>query len=133
MKKIIKLLILAGWTLTGTSCADLDIRSDGRVSYKDIFSHYERTVNYYNNCTSHILSVGFTYDNSPLASFCDEAQDASDYADGNISNWYNGYTTSSYNPLGDVWAHYYTGFISAIRKWLLMIFGKWRKKVGRLR
>ena len=40
MKKIIKLLILAGWTLTGTSCADLDIRSDGRVSYKDIFSHY---------------------------------------------------------------------------------------------
>ena len=66
MKKIIKLLILAGWTLTGTSCADLDIRSDGRVSYKDIFSHYERTVNYYNNCTSHILSVGFTYDNSPL-------------------------------------------------------------------
>ncbi|WP_175628642.1 MULTISPECIES: RagB/SusD family nutrient uptake outer membrane protein [Bacteroides] len=109
MKKIIKLLILAGGTLIGASCADLDIRSDGRVSYKDIFSHYERTVNYYNNCTGHILSVGFTYDNSPLASFCDEAQDASDYADGNISNWYNGYTTSSYNPLGDVWAHYYSG------------------------
>lgn len=107
MKKYILTTIFAA--LACVSCINLDIPSDGRISYKDIFSHYERTVNYYNNCTSYIVQIGFNYDNTPLASFCDECQDASDYADGRVSNWYNGFTTPNYNPVDNVWAHYFTG------------------------
>ena len=34
-----------------------------------------------------------------LASFCDEAHDASDAQSGIVSDWYKGYTTPEYNPM----------------------------------
>ncbi len=107
--KLNKILFLPLLALLAVSCADLDMPADGRATYKDIFGHYERTVVYANSCMGYILQPGLGYDGSPLASLCDEAQDASDYADGGISNWYNGMTTPLYNPAGDCWAHYYAG------------------------
>ncbi len=112
MKKIFKTAVFAICAMSLGACADLDIQSDGRISYEDIFSHYGRTVNYFNKCIGSVPQVGFTYDNTPLASYCDEAQDAGDHADGNISRWYKGYTSTSYNPLasgwgGDPWTYYF--------------------------
>lgn len=112
MNKLFKTAILLICAAALGSCADLDIQSDGRVGYEDIFGHYERTVNYYNRCIGYVPQIGFLYSNTPLASFCDEAHDASDYADGPVSRWYRGYTSTTYNPLscaweGDCWTYYY--------------------------
>jgi hypothetical protein len=85
--------------------------SDGRVTLNDIFSTYHRTRNYYNTCISSVPQVGFTYQDqtTPLASFCDEAQDASDGINGAVYDWYTGVTSSTYNPLTasylDPWDH----------------------------
>jgi hypothetical protein len=87
--------------------------SDGRVTLEGIFSTYHRTRNYYNSCISTVPQVGFTYQNqtTPLASFCDEAQDASDGVSGAVYDWYTGVTSSTYNPLTasylDPWDHYF--------------------------
>ena len=112
MNRLFKTAILLICAAALGSCADLDIQSDGRVGYEDIFGHYERTVNYYNRCIGYVPQIGFLYSNTPLASFCDEAHDASDYADGPVSRWYRGYTSTTYNPLscaweGDCWTYYY--------------------------
>lgn len=110
MKRLFYISILA-YCLTGisfTSCADLDLPDDGRITYPELFSTYTRIRNYYTNCISYIPSVGFTYNNSPLASFCDEAQDASDNVNGIVYDWYHN-RMSPNNPLLDVWSHYYTG------------------------
>lgn len=112
MKKLVNLSVIIAFVLSCVSCADLDIPSDGRVSLAEIFSRYERTAAYYGNCLGYIPQFGFTYQNqnTPLASFCDEAHDASDNQDGPIANWYQGNTTPSYNPLTatymDPWSHY---------------------------
>jgi hypothetical protein len=87
--------------------------SDGRVTLEDIFSTYHRTRNYYNACISAIPQVGFSYQNlsTPLASFCDEAHDASDGVSGAVYDWYTGVTSAAYNPLTagyyDPWTHYF--------------------------
>ena len=113
-KRVFKHILCTVACLFGLgACADLDMPSDGRVTLEDIFSTYHRTRNNYNNCISAIPQVGFTYQNltTPLASFCDEAQDASDGVSGAVYDWYTGATSSAYNPLTasyyDPWTHYF--------------------------
>ncbi|MEC3878804.1 RagB/SusD family nutrient uptake outer membrane protein [Parapedobacter sp. 10938] len=96
------------------SCADLDLPSDGRMTLKDMFSDYFRTRNYFNAVKGFMPQVGFTYGQTPLASFSDEAHDASDGVSSNVNNWYNNRTSPASNPVaGDYsWGHYF----QAIRK-----------------
>lgn len=61
MKNLINILVVT-FTLCCSSCADLDIASDGRVSLNDIFNRYERTSAYYSNCLGYMPQVGFTYE-----------------------------------------------------------------------
>ena len=99
------------------SCIDLDMPSDGRLTLKEIFNNYQRTKNYRERCREYIPQVGFNYGNNdtPLASFCDEAHDASDNVPGSVYEWYNGRTSSVSNPLingygdGSPWIRYFTG------------------------
>ena len=110
MKKIIYIILL--FSLAATGCANLDIEPDGRVTYQAIFSKYKLTVNYLNTCRKYLTGPGFTYNNTPLASFCDEAQDASDNENGIVKNWYDGVASASSFPLTkptDFWTHYYNG------------------------
>jgi len=113
-KRFLKILFFAAVAFGFVGCADLDMPSDGRVTLNEIFSTYYRTKNYYQNCIGGIPQFGFTYQNqtTPLASFCDEAQDASDRTAGAVYNWYNGTTSPTYNPLTasyyDPWDHYFT-------------------------
>ena len=98
MKKIsFKLFIITCFTGIFFSCANLDINDDGRTTMENIFSSYLTTRNYYRSFA--IPDIGLTYQNSALASYCDEAQDASDGVSSQISNWYNNMTSPSYNPL----------------------------------
>ncbi len=99
------IIALALWLC---ACADLDMPNDGRVSYDTIFSNYTYTKRYFTKCIA-IPAVGFTYDgSSPLASYCDEAQDASDMVSGGVYNWYNNLLSPTNNPLGNAWGTYYT-------------------------
>lgn len=108
MKNIIRFLLLVVGVWTCGSCADLDVQSDGRIAYADIFRHYGRTLNYFNNCINDIPQISMTSSGgTSLASFCDEAHDAADFSDGAVSDWYKGYATSSYFPLGSPWASLY--------------------------
>lgn len=73
---------------------------------------YYSTKSYFIRCREYIPQVGFSYENTPLASFCDEAHDASDGVGGAVNDWYNNRTSSSYNPLtswGSPWNHYFEG------------------------
>jgi hypothetical protein len=114
MKKININIILSIILATGMfSCVDLDLPSDGRLTMKDIFGNYSKTRNYYSNCHYWMPQIGFTYqNNTPLASFCDEAHDASDYQNGAVNDWYNDRTSPFSNPLtytSDYWSHYFQG------------------------
>ncbi|MCY1723491.1 RagB/SusD family nutrient uptake outer membrane protein [Prolixibacteraceae bacterium Z1-6] len=113
MKKYIyKIFMIIVVTVGLVSCADLELPSDGRLTLEDIFSEYNTSRNYFNQCSNYIPQVGFTYGNTPLASFSDEAHDASDGVSGVVNDWYNNSTSSSNNPLTanlNVWAHYFTG------------------------
>ncbi len=95
------------------SCADLDLPSDGRMTLNDIFKEYNTTRNYFDRCRDYIPQVGFSYGNTPLASFSDEAHDASDGVSSLINDWYNNRTSSSNNPLTrgniDPWGYYFEG------------------------
>ncbi len=109
---ILKLFIIFISVFGMISCADLDIPSDGRMTLDDIFKDYFSTRNYFDRCRDYMPQVGFTYDNSPLASFCDEAHDASDGVSGAVNNWYNNRTSSTFNPLStsrDPWGNYFEG------------------------
>jgi hypothetical protein len=96
-----------------SSCADLDLPSDGRLTMGDIFSNYQKTKNYYIACHSWMPQAGFTYqNNTPLASFCDEAHDANDNVNGAVNDWYNDRTSPFSNPLTywfEPWGHYFQG------------------------
>ena len=114
MKKIIIKIFIIAICLTGiNSCADLDLPSDGRLTLEDMFSSYYRTRNYFNSTRSYIPQVGFMYQGqrTPLASFSDEAHDASDGVNGAVNDWYNNRTSSSNNPVvgSYSWAHYFQG------------------------
>jgi hypothetical protein len=114
MKKIIIKIFIIAICLTGiNSCADLDLPSDGRLTLEDMFSSYHRTRNYFNSTRSYIPQVGFMYQGqrTPLASFSDEAHDASDGVNGAVNDWYNNRTSTSNNPVvgSYSWAHYFQG------------------------
>lgn len=95
------------------SCADLDLPSDGRMTLPDIFNSYHRTRNYYAACLGYMPQVGFTYQgqSTPLASFSDEAHDASNGVNGDVNDWYNDRASSSNNPVAGAysWGHYFQG------------------------
>ena len=101
-----KTVFTASLAMCMFACADLDLPNDGRITYQELFSSYSRIKNSFNGCTD-IPAVGFTYNNSPLASYCDEAHDASDMTSGGVYNWYNNRLTPTSNPLGNHWALYY--------------------------
>ncbi|MDR2384661.1 MAG: RagB/SusD family nutrient uptake outer membrane protein [Tannerella sp.] len=114
MKKTFFIIITM---LLSFSCADLDLPSDGRLTFKDIFANYSMTRNFYGTCRAYIPQIGLTYsDNTPLASYSDEAHDAGDNKSGTgVYAWYNNRTSPFSNPLTyntDWWAHYF----QAIRK-----------------
>ena len=96
------------------ACADLDLPSDGRLTYKDIFASYQMTKNYYTSCRSYMPSFGLEYSNStPLASYCDEAHDTDDTRSGSgVNAWYNDRTSPFNNPLTlttDWWIRMFQG------------------------
>ncbi|HBK30187.1 RagB/SusD family nutrient uptake outer membrane protein [Limibacterium fermenti] len=113
---IIKIFIIAISLLGINACADLDLPSDGRLTLQDMFSSYYLTRNYYGSCRAYFPQVGFMYQGqqTPLASFSDEAHDASDGVNGAVNGWYDNRTSSSNNPAEGSysWAHYF----QAIRK-----------------
>ncbi len=109
---ILRLCIIFVSILVLVSCADLDIPSDGRMTLNDIFMDYYSSQNYFTRCRDYIPQVGFSYEDTPLASFCDEAHDASDGVSGAVNDWYNNRTSSSYNPLTtsvNPWSRYFGG------------------------
>lgn len=114
MKNIfLKKIIVFGIIVSFVSCAKLDMSSDGRLTLDDIFSRYNTTKNYYAACYTYMPKVGFNYQDqkTPLASFSDEAHDASDGAVGNVNDWYNNRTSSTNNPVQGPysWSHYFQG------------------------
>jgi hypothetical protein len=88
-----------------TSCTDLDMPSDGRVELEDIFAQRNTIVSYYNSLLEEIPATGFTYRSgknpTPLAVFCDEAEDVNNRVNSAPYNWYTGVTTAVNNPLYD--------------------------------
>ncbi len=110
---IFKILMVVAVFLGLASCADLDLPSDGRLTLNDIFKEYNTSRNYFDRCRDYIPQVGFSYGNTPLASFSDEAHDASDGVSGLINDWYNNRTSASNNPLAggsiDPWSYYFEG------------------------
>ena len=112
-RSIIKIFVVALGLLTLESCADLDLPSDGRLAISDMFNTYQRTKNYYQTCKNYVPQVGFMYQGqrTPLASFSDEAHDASDGVGGDVNDWYNNRASSSNNPVDGPysWTHYFQG------------------------
>lgn len=95
MKNTIKIFAIGLLVAGGfSSCADLDMDDDGRLTMADIFSRYDRTQTYLNSILNSMPTVTLTYGSSTtpmLAGFCDEAQDANDGQSGHVmANWYNG-------------------------------------------
>lgn len=111
-KNFFKIFTLIVTVFCFQSCEKLDLPSDGRLTLKDIFSEYQTTRNYFDRVVNYVPQVGFTYDNTPLASFSDEAQDASDGVSGRVNDWYNNRTSPTYNPLitgNNSWQQYFEG------------------------
>lgn len=112
-KNSIKIFIIVISLFAINSCVDLDLPSDGRLTLEDIFSSYHRTRNYYLSCRSYFPQVAFMYQGqrTPLASFSDEAHDASDGVNGAVNDWYNNRTSPSNNPVIGAysWTHYFQG------------------------
>ena len=112
-RKIVIAFTLALAVLLGACTKMLDIKNaDGRVDMKEVFSSKSRAGDYFHICINTIMNVGFLYDGTALASFCDEAYDASAYANGAITRWYYNVTSPSNNPLLsyiDYWNHYFQG------------------------
>src|SRR5690606_17084485 len=115
-KNILKICVVFVSLLSLESCADLDLPTDGRMTIGDMFNNYQRTKNYFESCIAYIPQVGFNYQSgqTPLASFSDEAHDASNGVTGNVNDWYNNRTSPSNNPVQGPydWGHYF----QAIRK-----------------
>ena len=111
MNKIISLILVMLLTF---ACADLDLPSDGRLTFNEIFANYPLTRNFYNSCRSYIPGFGLEYGNAtPLASYCDEAHDSDDSRSGSAVNaWYNNRTSPFNNPLTysfDWWERMFEG------------------------
>jgi hypothetical protein len=96
------------------ACANLDLPSDGRLTFDEIFANYTLTKNFYNSSRGYIPAYGLEYSNStPLASYCDEAHDADDTRSGTgVNAWYNDRTSPFSNPLAynlNWWDHLFQG------------------------
>jgi hypothetical protein len=117
MKKIFSIkqfLSIIATTVLFFACADLDLPSDGRLTFKEIFANYRMTKNFYKTCRNYMPQFGLTYnDNTPLASYSDEAHDAGDNKSGTgVYAWYNNQTSPFNNPLTystNWWDHYFQG------------------------
>ncbi len=116
MKKIFfnKIVSIIAVIVLSFACADLDLPSDGRQTFKDIFANYPMTRNFYGTCRGYIPQYGLVYsDNTPLASYSDEAHDAGDNKSGTgVNAWYNNRTSPFNNPLiytFDWWGHFFQG------------------------
>ena len=94
MKKLLIAISLIGILF---SCSKLDIYNDGRITMEEVFNSYARARSFYS--TLNVPDIGLTYDNSPLASYCDEAQDSYDGINSSVRNWYSNMTSPVYNPL----------------------------------
>lgn len=116
MKKIITAIAAFALVAGTISCSEmLELDPDGRVTIEQVFSTYYRTNEYFNSCYNYVPQIGLTYDggSTALASFCDEAHDANDHKDGSVTGWYEGWTSSTYNPLTagatDFWSNQFQG------------------------
>ncbi|MDR1156432.1 MAG: RagB/SusD family nutrient uptake outer membrane protein [Bacteroidales bacterium] len=116
MKKIFysKTVSILAVIVLSFACADLDLPSDGRLTFRDIFANYAMTRNFYGTCRAYIPQYGLVYsDNTPLASYSDEAHDAGDNRSGTgVNDWYNNRTSPFGNPLAysiDWWGHLFQG------------------------
>jgi hypothetical protein len=100
------------------ACSDyLDMPSDGRVELKDVFAQRNTIVSYYNSLLGFIPQTGFTYVSgpaytpTPLAVFCDEAEDVNNQVNGSPYSWYTGASSALNYPLdnglGAVWNYYF--------------------------
>ncbi|HLT42230.1 MAG TPA: RagB/SusD family nutrient uptake outer membrane protein [Sphingobacteriaceae bacterium] len=102
MRIIYCILILQAFLLVGCKNDPLDITPDGRISIADVFKDKRLTEAYVNSIYGHIrLYGGRYYPNVMLASFSDEAHGSDHPQDSwsQVSQWYNGMLTPSYNPL----------------------------------
>lgn len=117
MKKIFKLFLCSALALsTMTSCANLDMDNDGRMTLPEIFARYDCTSFYMASIYNLKPKVTLTYGGTTtllLPGFCDEAQDASDGQSGIVLNWYKGLGSAASFPLTnkgiDTWEYCYQG------------------------
>lgn len=110
-RRILDFCLFFTMILSLQSCFDLDVESDGRLQYQDIFSEWKRTANYFNSTKNYIPQIAFNYDASPLASFSDEAHDASDGVNGIVYDWYHNRVSAANFPLygPHTWSRYFEG------------------------
>lgn len=107
-----KIFVIIVITLSFQTCSNLDLPPDGRLTLGDVFSEYQTTRNYFDRLRDYVPQVGFSYENTPLASFSDEAYDASDGVSGAVNDWYNNRTSPTNNPLTTTfnpWNNYFEG------------------------
>ena len=97
--------------MTMFSCVDMGKPEDGRVTLEEIFNSHMRTKSYMGTCRGYIPQLGPTYDNTFLASFCDEAQDSFDGLGSSVNSWYNGRATAFSFPMDNLglWYGYWNG------------------------
>jgi hypothetical protein len=102
-----------------SACTDLDMPSDGSVELSDVFAQHNTIDGYYSQLLAEIPQIGMTYYSGQyltfLASFCDEAEDVNNRSSGATYRWYNGGTTSTYNPLSDGLGGLYGSYNNAWR------------------
>jgi starch-binding outer membrane protein, SusD/RagB family len=110
MKKIIGFIIFLGLF---SGCSDqMELPFDGRIPREEIFSDFDATRGMLNRAYSFMPGdFGIVFSGSMLASFCDEAQDASysSVTSNGFRDWYDGRVTSSNWPLPHVWNRFYEG------------------------
>jgi starch-binding outer membrane protein, SusD/RagB family len=83
-----------------TSCQDLDITPDGRVTMDDVWEDTNETEAYLNTCYSYQFIEGFRYYFWTCIDAYSDAYFDSDYTEAlRATDWYNGAMTTSYDPL----------------------------------
>ena len=113
MKKInILLIFCVGMILS--ACNDvLNVGSDGRLTYDNVFSDNSLTSGYLSQCYNYMPGLGMGYaPNTFMGVYTDEAQDAEDVVSGNSLNYYKGAMTSSSNLID---GNFYNNMFTAIR------------------
>ena len=116
MKTRFKLILMAVMLVITASCS-LDPEDDGRMTLDDVFSRYNYTSEYLNQCRAHMPQIGFSYNGSTsFSSFTDDAQDSQDKQSSKaVAKWYENQATSSSFPLNSSW-NYWTNMFMGIKK-----------------